>query len=170
MAKKPANNNDDLPENRDDGTFDRTLRNNRRKVEKNREESRKKASGEMKDLGFWGVVGGIGFALDITLMGGLGTAIAIYSGAMWAHHKTEERNARKEVERIDSKLMEIEELNALKPQLPAPAVKKEFNDNADVEALQKKLADVQRELDEIRNGTRMPDKSLDKSKFSPPEL
>lgn len=167
MAKKP---DDDLPETNDDGAFDRTLRNNRRKVEKNKETSRQKAIGEMKDIGFWGVVGGIGFALDVTFLGGVGTAIALYSGAMWASHKNDERNARKEVERIDGKLMEIEELNALKPKLPAPAVKKEFNDNSEVADLQKKLADVQKELDEIKNGTRMPDKSLDKTKFSPPQL
>lgn len=169
------NMSDRAPEEFEDGKsskdvpFDRELKNTRREVIKKKDVANAEASGKFSDIGFWGVVAGIGFVADWTFLGGFGTAMAALGGASWISHKSDERKAKKELEDLDRKLMELEELKALNPQLqpqPAPKAKEDFT-KVSIDELRKKLEDVQKELDEIKNPK---SGQLDKPKFGPPRL
>ncbi len=151
-----------------DMSFERMLKNTRRKVSKRKDEAQKKASGRVSDIGFWSVVAGVSFVADWAFLGGLGTAAAALTGVSWMNHKSTESKANKEIEELDRKLMELEELKALspEPQQPRRKMKEDFS-KATVEELRKKLEDVQRELDNLKD-PKGPE--LDKPKFGPPRL
>ncbi len=149
-------------------SFERLLKNTRRKASRRKDESGKKASGRVSDIGFWSVVAGVSFVADWALLGGLGTAAAALTSVSWMNHKSSENKARKEIENLDRKLMEIEELRALHPEPKQPRRKmKEDFSKATVEELKKKLEEVQRELENLKD-PKGPD--LDKPKFGPPRL
>lgn len=148
----------------------------RAKLEKRFEELTKRARGELGDVGFWGVVGGIALAADWALLGGIGTAFAAISSVEFLAYKAKARAVNKDLKVIRDKVIDLQEARfradlEFKQQAPKPgndnSLKDEFSPaaKAEIEALQKKLAKLSGQVDELQADK---DKGLDKPKFRPP--
>lgn len=169
MAKdKSKDSDEDRPE---DIPFERELKSTRRRAMRTAKFFHERASGEASAIGFWGVIAGVGIATDLFLLGGVGTALAAFSGIQWANYKDDERKTKKEIEALDRKIMEIERLRTIFPQKPASPqteMKDDFSkaQKQDVNDLRKKLADLEKELEKMKNPKQG---KIDKPKFDGPK-
>ena len=68
-----------------DDNYEEKLIRQRQTLQKQQGMSRARATKEMGDAGFWGIVGGIALAADWTLFGGFGTGVALLSTGLWAN-------------------------------------------------------------------------------------
>lgn len=113
-----------------------------------------KATKERNDLGFWGVVGGIGLAADWTFLGGLGTAIAVFSGASWLSYKSQAKQVGADLKKMEQKISDLNELR-FKIELQNPEQKgplrAEFSPaaKAEIDELRQKLASLQEQMSEL---------------------
>ncbi|MBI1214259.1 MAG: hypothetical protein GC185_00405 [Alphaproteobacteria bacterium] len=150
------------------------LERRRAALEEKLAKARKKSKYEMGELGFWGVVGGVAIAADWVLLGGIGTAFAVLSGAEIFSQSREGKRLQKQITKIDEQLaaMELEKmrLEAAKPKPPAPkapepGLKDDFSPAAqkEIEDLRKRLAEMEKKVGEQQDPT------LDKPKFGPPK-
>lgn len=121
-----------------------------------------RASKQVMDIGFWGTVGGLALALDVAILGGMGTGIAVGSSALWARYGLNKRRAEKKLEEVEQELRDYQELKQrLTP--PAPEkkpldtaaakddFKKAVQPEAEVDALKKKLAELEKKVEGLEN-------------------
>jgi DNA repair exonuclease SbcCD ATPase subunit len=132
---------------------------------------------EAADIGFWGMVGAAAIAFDVAILGGVGTGLALGSSALWARYGLRKRRAEKKLKEVEQGLQDYQEM---KQRLSPPALEKKPLDTAsakddfktaatpetEVELLKKKLADIEKKMEEIQNPK--PAK-LDKNIFKKPE-
>jgi hypothetical protein len=128
------------------------------------------AQREAAEFGFWGLVGGVAIAADIALLGGLGTAVALVSGAGWLRCKREGRRIEKEMQEVDKSLDRLHQERAeatRRHPTPTPGVTEEFSPAAkrQIDALKSRLEELEKQVDKV---TAENDKSIDKPKFRPP--
>ena len=128
------------------------------------------AQREAAEFGFWGLVGGVAIAADFALLGGLGTAVALVSGAGWLRYKREGQRIEREMKEVDKSIdrlhQERTEWLRQHPE-PKPGLTEEFSPAAkrQIDALKARLADLEKQVDKV---TSENDKSIDKPKFRPP--
>lgn len=128
------------------------------------------AQREATEFGFWGLVGGVAIAADFALLGGLGTAVALVSGAGWLRYKREGRRIEREMKEVDKSLenllQERAEWARQHPQ-PKPGLTEEFSPAAkrQIDALKARLEELEKQVDKV---TAENDRSIDKPKFRPP--
>ena len=128
------------------------------------------ADREAAEFGFWGVVGGVAIAADFALLGGLGTTIAVFSGAGWIRNKREGKRIEREMKEVDKSLDRLHEEReqwAREHPQPKPGLAEEFSPAAkrQIDALKSRLAELEKQMDKV---TAENDKSIDKPKFRPP--
>jgi hypothetical protein len=156
----------------------RTLERERDKLEQRFNDLTKKAQNELGEAGFWGFVGGVAIMADWAFMGGLGTAIAVWSGAEYIAYKTNARRVEKDLKKVQERIIDMQEERFraqmdMQKQQRQPGVandnslKDEFSPaaKAEIEALQKKLAELSGQVDKLQEDK---EKGLDKPKFKPP--
>jgi hypothetical protein len=177
MAKKPSPRNapdQDLPDSENDPLH--ALDKERGKLEKRFGELTNKADSQLSELGFWGFIGGVGLMADWAFMGGLGTAVAVWSGAEFLAYKSRARDVEKDLKKVREKIIDLQEERfranlEMQKQQPKPVngnkLKDEFSPaaKAEIEALQKKLAELSGQVDKLQDDK---EKGLDKPKFKPP--
>ncbi|MCE9508645.1 MAG: hypothetical protein K8R48_10110 [Alphaproteobacteria bacterium] len=137
-------------------------------------------SKEAVDIGFWAMIGGVAMAFDVAVLGGVGTGLAIGSSALWARYGLNRRRAEKKLKEVDQELQDYQELKQrLSP--PAPekkplntaSAKDEFKTAAqpetEVDILKKKLAELEKKMEEIQNPKpSVLDKTIHKKPFDKP--
>ncbi|MDI1226539.1 MAG: hypothetical protein PSY14_02495 [bacterium] len=100
-------------------------------------------------LGFWGGVGALAIAADLTLLGGLGTALAAMSGLSFVTY-------RREVKRLEKALKEVDRtITALQNERDDferrnPTLKKGLEDEFSP-AAKRKIEGLQARLDELEH-------------------
>jgi len=137
-----------------------------------------KARGEMGDVGFWGVVGGLGLMADWMLMGGLGTAIAVWSAGEYIVYAQRAREVGKELKNVKSRIhdmrqaqfdLKIQQMKNAPKNAPGNdnSLKDEFSPaaKAEIEALRAKLSKLENQVGQMQEDK---DKGLDKPKFKKP--
>lgn len=149
------------------------LEKRRAELEAKLERVAKKAHGEIGDLGFWGVAGGVALAVDWMLLGGVCTGLAVLSGATWFSQSREAKRLQKQITVIDEKLQEMQlermRIEAQKPQpAPKPAMPNlsdEFSPAAqkEIDDLRARLSDMEKKMQEQQDAT------LQKPKFGAPK-
>ena len=128
-------------------------------------------------LGFWGGVGVLAIAADLTLLGGLGTALAAMSGLSFVTY-------RREVKRLEKALKEVDRtITALQNERDDferrnPALKKGLEDEFSpaakrkIEGLQARLDELEHSMNKLTGQTpAKPDidaPDLGKPKYRPP--
>jgi hypothetical protein len=122
------------------------------------------------EFGFWGVITGAAVAADFALLGGLGTAIAVMTGATWITYKREAARIEREMKEVDKSLDRIYKERAeweRNHPKPTPGLGDEFSPAAkrQIDALKARLEELEKQVDKVttENG-----KSIDKPKFKPP--
>jgi len=139
-----------------------------------------RASKEAVDIGFWAMIGGAAMAFDVAILGGVGTGLAIGSSALWARYGLNRRRAEKKLKEVDQELQDYQELKQRlsppaaeqKPSIPS-SVKEGFKTAAqpetEVDALKKKLAELEKKVEEIQNPKpTVLDKTIHKKPFDKP--
>lgn len=121
------------------------------------------------EFGFWGVVTGAAVAADFALLGGLGTAIAVMTGATWITYKREAARIEHEMKEVDKSLDRIYKERAeweRNHPKPVPGLEEEFSPAAkrQIDALKARLEELEKQVDKVTSS----DKSLDKPRFKPP--
>lgn len=152
------------------------LEKERGKLESRFDALTKKADSELGEVGFWGLIGGIGLMADFAFMGGLGTALAVWSSAEYLSYKSRARGVEKDLKAVREKIIDMQEARfrmgmEMQKQQPKPAnqneLKEEFSPaaKAEIDALRKKLSELSGQVDELQSDK---EKGLDKPKFKPP--
>jgi hypothetical protein len=110
------------------------------------------------------------------LLGGIGTGLAVFSSVEYLAYKSRARAVNKDLKVIRDKVIDLQEARfradlEFKKHAPKPgndnSLKDEFSPaaKAEIEALQKKLAKLSGQVDELQADK---EKGLDKPKFRPP--
>lgn len=158
----------------------KSLEQNCKKLEKRYEATIFRARHELGDMGFWGAVGAVAMVADLTVMGGIGTALAIWSGAGFLAYNSSANQIGKELKRVRERIDDMQQArfeaqlqkNAQQhaPQPASPDGKKlseEFSPaaRAEIEALRDKLAQLENQVTQLKGEK---EKGLDKPKFKKP--
>lgn len=132
---------------------------------------------EVGDLGFWGVVGGLGLAADWMFMGGLGTAIAAWSAGEAIMYGRRAREVGRELTDVKTRINDMQQqrfeaqIQQLKnaPSKPANenSLKDEFSPaaKAEIEALRAKLARLENQVGQLQEDK---NSGIDKPKLRKP--
>jgi DNA repair exonuclease SbcCD ATPase subunit len=139
-----------------------------------------RSSKEAADIGFWGMVGAAAIAFDVAILGGVGTGLALGSSALWARYGLNRRRAEKKLTEVEQELWDYQELKQRlsppapeqKPAIPSSA-KNDFKTAAqpetEVDILKKKLAELEKKMEEIQNPKPVKlDKTIHKKPFDKP--
>jgi hypothetical protein len=122
------------------------------------------------ECGFWTALGGAAIAVDFAILGGLGTAIAVMSGASWLTYKREAGRIEKQLKEVDKSLDRLYEERAewTRAHPPrSPELKEEFSPAAkrQIDALKARLEELEKQVDKV---TTANNPNIDKPKFKPP--
>lgn len=174
-SKKPKDFEDFQPDSIND-EYEAYLLKRKKELQKQMDQFQDRASREVVEVGLWGVLGGIGMAFDFALLGGLGTGLAVASGALWARYGIGKKRVKKELKKVEEKLREYQELKSvLKPdEPPANSLSKSITDDfttsaapeTEADIIKKKLAELEKKMEDMQNPK--PAK-LDKDTFKKPE-
>jgi hypothetical protein len=123
--------------------------------------------------GMWAVIGGVAIATDMALLGGLGTAIALMSGATWLTYNREAKRLEGELEKIEKSIVVIkEEREEYERNHPKPAkdLQEEFSPAAkrQIDALKSRLEEVEKLMDKMQADRDKDNDGIDKPKFKKP--
>lgn len=158
----------------------KSLEQNCKKLEKRYEAAVHRARHELGDMGFWGAVGAVAMVADLTIMGGIGTALAVWSGAGFLAYNSSANQVGKELKRVRERIEDMQQArfeaqlqknaNNNTPQPAAPEGKnlsEEFSPaaRAEIEALRDKLAKLENQVTQLQDEK---EKGLDKPKFKKP--
>ncbi|MEZ0259466.1 MAG: hypothetical protein ACAH80_00560 [Alphaproteobacteria bacterium] len=128
---------------------------------------------EGTQAGVWAVIGGAAVAADFALLGGLGTAIALMSGATWLSYKKEAKRLEKELVNIEKSITQLreerEERERNQPQLKN-GLNEEFSPAAkrQIDALKSRLEEVEKMMDKMQAGKEQDNDEIDKPKMKKP--
>lgn len=133
---------------------------------------------EMGDLGFWGVVGGIGLAADMMFMGGLGTAIAAWSMGEYFMYARRARDVGNDLQKVKTRIhdmqqarfeMELQKMKDAPQNTPSNdrSLQAEFSPaaQAEIKELRDKLSQLQSQIGQMQEEK---EQGLNKPKFKKP--
>ncbi len=149
------------------------LRKKREELEDRMYKYRAAAKREAGELGFWGLVGGVAIAADWMILGGVGTGIAVLSGATLFSAKREEKKIEKQLEKIDARIDKLVD-DRLEQEKNSPGLNKKLSEQfspaaqKEIDLLRARLEDLEKQVDKNRQNNNDNGKDLDKPKFKPP--
>lgn len=123
--------------------------------------------------GMWAVIGGVAIATDMALLGGLGTAIALMSGATWIAYNREAKRLESELGKIEDSItvmkQEREEKERNAPKL-SKDLQEEFSPAAkrQIDALKSRLEEVEKMMDKMQADRDKENDGIDKPRFKKP--
>lgn len=129
-------------------------------------------------LGFWTGVGALAIAADLTLLGGLGTALAAMSGLGFVTYRREVKRLEKALQEVDRTITalqnERDDFERRNPTLKK-GLEEEFSPAAKrkIEGLQARLEELENTMNKLtgENAPKKPDidpPDLGKPKYKPP--
>ena len=123
--------------------------------------------------GMWAVIGGVAIATDLALLGGLGSAIAIMSGATWLTYNREAKRLETELQKIEKTITTMrEERDEYERNHPKPSkdLQEEFSPAAkrQIDALKSRLEEVEKLMDKMQAEKNKDNDDIDKPKFRKP--
>ncbi len=148
------------------------LRQKREALEERMQQYRAAAKREAGELGFWSLVGGFAVAADWMILGGVGTGIAVLSGATLFNAKREEKKIEKQLAKIDERIDRLVDAR-LEQEKNNPALNKNLSEQfspaaqKEIDLLRARLEDLEKQVDKSRQQDNGHD--LDKPKFKPPK-
>ena len=148
------------------------LRMKREELEERMRAYRETAKREAGELGFWSLVGGIAVAADWMILGGVGTGIAVLSGATLFNAKREEKKIEKQLAKIDERIDRLVDAR-LEQEKNNPGLNKNLSEQfspaaqKEIDLLRARLEDLEKQVDKNRQNDNGRD--LDKPKFKPPK-
>ncbi|MDE1152642.1 MAG: hypothetical protein PW788_08910 [Micavibrio sp.] len=148
------------------------LRDKREKIEEKINLYKTGVRRQAGEMGFWTLIGGVAIAADFAILGGIGTGIAVLSGATIFSFTREMKKLEKQLEKIDERIDRLVDIQ-LEQQKNQPQLKKglaeEFSPAAqkEIDLLRARLEDLEKQVDKARINDN--DNTLDKPKFKPPK-